>query len=248
MAKLFFIAGVICILYCLGILLIGVYGSLFFLIWGVAGVFFLMLSFLLGSGVWGRFPGPVRYGAVGIFLAGLLFFLYIEGLIVSGFGEKGEPDLDYLIVLGAQMRESGPSRALQMRLDTAYEYLEENGDTLVIVSGGKGSNEPVSEAQGMYDYLVGRGLDPERILLEDCSTNTCENLRFSKQMTKEGTSVGIVTNNFHVYRSIHLARAQGYSHVCGIAAPSDAGMQANNMLREFFGVMKDWLYGNMKLW
>lgn len=247
MAKLFLIAGIACILYCLGILLIGVYGSWFFLIWGAVGAFFLALSVLFGSGIWDRLPAPARYGGAGIFLSGLLFFLYIEGLIISGFWEKGEPDLDYLIVLGAQMRESGPSRALQMRLDTAYEYLVENEDTLVIVSGGQGSNEPVSEAQGMYDYLVGRGLEPERILREERSTNTCENLKFSGELVKDGASVGIVTNNFHVYRSTHLAGAQGYSHVCGIAAPSDAGMQLNNMFREFFGVMKDWLSGNMRL-
>ncbi len=248
MAKLLFIIGVICILYCLGILLIGVYGSWFFLIWGAGGLFLVSLSLVIGSGMWGRLPSGVRYAATGIFLLGLLFFLFIEGLILSGFGKKGEENLDYLIVLGAQMRESGPSRALQMRLDKAYDYLQENGDTLVIVSGGQGSNEPISEAQGMYDYLVGRGISPERIRMEDRSTNTYENLIFSRELIEEGASVGIVTNNFHVYRSLHLAKAQGYSRVCGIAAPSDRGMQANNMFREFFGVMKDWVFGNMRLW
>ncbi len=248
MAKLFFIIGIICILYCLGILLIGVYGSWFFLIWGAGGLLLVGLSILFDSGMWGRLPAGVRYAAAGIFLLGLLFFLFIEGLILSGFGAKGEENLDYLIVLGAQMRESGPSRALQMRLDEAYDYLQENKNTLVIVSGGQGSNEPVSEAQGMYDYLTGRGIAPERIRMEDRSTNTYENLIFSGELIEDGASVGIVTNNFHIYRSLHLARAQGYTRVCGIAAPSDRGMQANNMLREFFGVMKDWVFGNMRLW
>ena len=63
----------------------------------------------------------------------------------------------------------------------------------------------------------------------------------------EAASVGIVTNNFHVYRGTRLAVKQGFRTVCGLAAPSDIPMQANNMVREFFGVMKDLLYGNMTL-
>ncbi|HJA93962.1 MAG TPA: YdcF family protein [Candidatus Eisenbergiella merdipullorum] len=190
----------------------------------------------------------MRSALVGLFAAGLLFFLLIEGLIVSRFQAKGEQGLDYLVVLGAQMRENGPSKALKLRLDTAYDYLMENPDTVVVVSGGQGSNEPVSEAQGMYDYLTGRGIAPERIRMEDRSRNTVENLQFSRAFIPKGASVGIVTNNFHVYRAERLAEGQGYGKTEGIAAPCDLFFQANNMIREFFGVMKDWLSGNMKLW
>lgn len=226
----------------------GTFGSWFFLLWGVIGALCLGISGGIRYGIWAALPVWVKT----VLLAGagcaLLFFLFIEGLIVSRFFEKGRPGLDYLVVLGAQMWESGPSRALQMRLDTAYGYLTENPDTLVIVSGGQGSNEPVSEAQGMYDYLVQKGIDPGRIIMEDRSVNTHQNLLFSKEMIqKENASVGIVTNNFHVFRGTRLAAALGYHDVCGIAAPGDLGMQFNNMLREFFGVMKDWLVGNMTL-
>lgn len=68
---------------------------------------------------------------------------------------KGPAELDYLIVLGAQMKTGGPSKALQYRLDEACRYLDENPGIKVIVSGGQGTDEPVSEAQGMYDYLAG---------------------------------------------------------------------------------------------
>lgn len=247
-AIVFLVLGILCCLYCGGIFLSGVFGSWFFLIWGVLGIGCFGISGIFASGLWGRLPVPVKGTALVLFWAGLLFFLLIEGLSVSRFWAKGEPGLDYLVVLGAQMRENGPSRALQLRLDTAYDYLVENPDTIVIVSGGKGSNEPVSEAQGMYEYLAGRGIDPERIRLEDRSRNTVENLRFSKAFLEEGASVGIVTNNFHVYRAERLAAGQEYGQVCGIAAPSDIVFQANNMLREFFGIMKDWMFGNMKLW
>ena len=246
-AVIFLVLGILCCLYCIGIFLSGVFGSWFFLIWGVLGIGCFGISGIFAFGLWERLPVGIRGTAAILFSAGLLFFLLIEGRIVSRFYAKAEPGLDCLVVLGAQMRENGPSKALQLRLDTAYDYLVENPDTIVIVSGGKGSNEPVSEAQGMYEYLAGRGIDPERIRREDRSRNTVENLRFSRAFIEEGASVGIVTNNFHVYRAERLAAGQGYGRVQGIAAPCDVTFQANNMLREFFGIMKDRLAGNMKL-
>lgn len=79
----------------------------------------------------------------------------MEGCILRRFTQKGPAELDYLIVLGAQMKTGGPSKALQYRLDEACRYLDENPGIKVIVSGGQGTDEPVSEAQGMYDYLAG---------------------------------------------------------------------------------------------
>lgn len=248
MAVVFLIAGILFLVYCLAILISGVYGSWFFLTWGIAGIVLLGLAWILHAGIWAILPVLVRKTAVILCLMGLIFFLLIEGMIVSGFGQKGKEDLDYLIVLGAQIWPSGPSKALKYRLDAAYDYLMENEDTIVIVSGGQGYNEPCTEAQGMRDYLVKRGLAPERILMEDKSTNTYQNLKFSAElMESKECSVGIVTNNFHVFRSTGLAEKQGFSEVYGISAPSNSFFQPNNMLREFFGVMKDWLFGNMSL-
>ena len=99
----------------------------------------------------------------------------------------------------------------------------------------------------MYEYLLTKGIFPDRILLEDRSTNTKENLQFSRPLIPQDATVGIVTNNFHVYRSTRLAAQQGYPPAYGLSAPSDTAMQANNMFREFFGVVKDLLYGNMTL-
>ena len=122
----------------------------------------------------------------------------------------------------------------------------ENENTVCIVSGGQGSNEPCSEAEGMCRYLIERGIAPARILMEDKSTDTSENIAFSMQfLDKENDSVGVVTNNFHVFRGVHLARHMGIREVCGISAPSDVYFLLNNMVREFFGVMKDLVYGNL---
>lgn len=98
----------------------------------------------------------------------------------------------------------------------------------------------------MRDYLVGKGIAEERILMEDKSTDTSENIAFSaKYLDMENDSVGIVTNNFHVFRGVHLAKHLGIQNVCGIAAPSNIYFQLNNMVREFFGIMKDLVCGNL---
>ena len=144
------------------------------------------------------------------------------------------------------MKAEGPSRVLQYRLDAAVSYLQQNPKTLVIVSGGQGSDEHISEAQGMYDYLVQKGIEPGRILKEDRSVNTVQNLTFSAALLdKEKNSVAIVTNNFHLFRSMRIAKKLGYAHVYGIAAKGYPFLQPNNMLREFFGVVKDFAAGNI---
>ena len=93
----------------------------------------------------------------------------------------GPDNLDYLIVLGAQVYKNGPSPVLKFRLDKAYEYLSANPETRCIVTGGQGSNEPFTEASCMADYLVKRGIDSGRIILEDKSTTTAQNLTNSNE-------------------------------------------------------------------
>ncbi len=249
--KRYMAAGILSVLYCISIMLFTGFGSLFFLIWAVIGAGFFFLAGCVRFHVWKRLPGILR----GIFVAGvvlgLLVFVFFEGLIISGFGREGKENLDYVIVLGAQVHKSGPSRVLKMRLDTAYDYAVENPDTVLIVSGGQGGNEPFSEAKGMYDYLLKKGLEEDRIIMEDKSVNTYENLTFSKEILDSlgdgEAQVGIVSNNFHVYRAVQLAKHNGYDTVYGISAPSYPYLQVHNMLREFFGVMKDFLTGHMKL-
>ena len=125
-------------------------------------------------------------------------------------------------------------------------YLTVNEDTVCIVSGGQGSNEPCSEAEGMYRYLTEKGIEPERIIMEDKSTDTSENIAYSMDLIgRKDVSVGIVTNNFHVFRGVHLAKAAGFQDVSGISARSNVYFQLNNMVREFFGIMKDFVCGNL---
>ena len=132
-----------------------------------------------------------------------------------------------MVILGCQVMADGdPSVLLQDRLDTALDYLEEHPDLTVVVSGGQGSNEPVSEARCMADVLIQGGVAEEQIRLEDQSSNTMENLVFSRELlAREGieveeTDVLVVSNGFHLTRARMLAGRFGYGEISTLAAPS----------------------------
>ena len=239
------LAAFLCFLYCFIVFRIRS-GSRFYLIWGLGGLFFTGLALMIRFDLWSRFPLPLRRVICGFLIAGILAFVVAEGCIFAHYRDAGRPDLDYIIVLGAQMKPAGPSIVLKFRLDAAYEYLVENENTVCVVSGGQGANEPCTEAQGMYDYLVEKGIAPERILMEDKSTDTSENIAYSAEIIG-GTDydVGIVTNNFHVFRGMMLARHAGFENACGISARSNIYFQPNNLVREFFGILKDLVCGNL---
>lgn len=105
--------------------------------------------------------------------------LLLDIPILRGAKSDAQPDADYLVILGAAVYGTEPSPALRDRLDWAILYLEESPDTIAVVSGGQGPDEGISEAQAMKNYLVAHGISEERILMEDQSTSTKENLLYS---------------------------------------------------------------------
>ena len=220
---------------------------IFFLIWGVIAAFCAAWGWILThKSVQERIPRWIRMTFRGLVAAGMLLLLILEGMIFGQFGAKAEAGADYVIILGAQWKTTGPSYVLQKRLDKAIEYLNDNPETKVIVSGGQGYNEPVSEAEGMKGYLVDAGIDPERILTEDASTNTTQNLIYSGELlNKSEDSVVVVTNNFHMFRALAIAKKQGYLHVEGLSAGTYPLTVPNNLLREAFGIVKDFMANNL---
>ena len=236
------IAGVFCLVYFLLLLLYSGFTSVFYLIWPLMSAGFLLIGWLFRIRFFQNLPLPVRAGMLIVLSVCLAFFLGVEGMILKGALTMPEDPRDYVIVLGAHVRASGPSRALALRLDKAYEYALEHPDTLIIVSGGQGSNEPCTESSAMKEYLMEKGIPGERILEESASTNTRENLIFSRELIPKDASVGIISNGFHICRALHLARTLGYENLGGIPAKSDLATQPTNLLREFFAVVKDfWL-------
>lgn len=227
------------------VLLIGAgVSSAFVWFWVVAAAFF---------GGWGflrqriSLPRPLRISLIVFCIVGLLLFFAVEGMILSHFGDDGEADLDYLIVLGAQVKGTTVSRSLRMRLDRAILYLEENPRTTVIVTGGQGRGEDISEAQAMAEYLTAHGILEERIRREEHSTTTEENLLFSREyFTEEASRIGIVTNDFHLFRAIRLGKkCFPQAEIVGLAASSEVFLQPNYLVREFFAVLKYGISGNL---
>ncbi|MGN0166552.1 MAG: YdcF family protein [Acetatifactor sp.] len=245
-ALLFMILGILCLGYCIAILICG-FGTWFFLIWGVMGVFCILAGLVCSKkALVKKIPSRIKRIAGAVCGLMLLLFCAVEGLILSEFGASADSGADYVIVLGAQWKESGPSEVLRRRLDKAIVYLNNSPATRVIVSGGQGENEPVSEAAGMKEYLIRAGIAEERILTEEQSFNTKENLVYSGQLLdRENDTVVLVTNNFHMFRALRIAEKQGYSHVEGLAASSVAGFLPNNLLREFLSVLKNFAVGNL---
>lgn len=235
-------AAFFCVLYGIAVYMVHS-GTLFYAVWFLIAVCLLLLARAVRKELWKLLPKWVRIGVLTVCGLLLALFLTVEGLILSGFGSKAEAGLDYIIVLGAQVHEDGPSYVLMRRLTAAEAYLNENPDTLCIVTGGQGANEPFSEAQGMADWLIGHGIAEERILTEDRATSTAENIRFSKAFIPDGASVGIVTNNFHIYRAVQTAKRYGIENARGIACGLRIYYLPNNMLREFLSVLKFWVMG-----
>ena len=122
--------------------------------------------------------------------------------------QKPSRDLDTLIVLGAQVNGTKLSNSLKLRLERAKEYLDENPETIAVVSGGKGSGEEISEAEAMYEYLVSQGIDETRLIKEDRSTNTNENLKYSLALLEE-------KSNKKPRRSTNWDRNQRLSRISG---------------------------------
>lgn len=181
----------------------------------------------------------------GVLVVGLLLFGLLEGVIIKAGFECPDTGADYVIVLGAHVRGTTITKALRYRLDAAYGYLTENQETKVIVSGGQGKGEDISEAKAMHDYLVKRGISEDRILMEDKSTNTNENLLYSKKLLGKADSVVVVTNRFHLYRAKKLASKQLDKKVMGLGAETGTVLFINYYVREVFATVKDKVFHNI---
>ncbi len=171
---------------------------------------------------------------------GVAVAVVTEGAIIRySFGSR-EVDVDYVVVLGAKVWKDGPSPTLWNRIYAAKEHLEAHPGAVAVVSGGKGSDEPVTEASAMYTELVKLGIPPERILLEEKATSTWENLNFSLNLIQEtyGTrpeKIGVVSSDYHLFRASLFARKCGVEFA-GIPADSTWSQKINHFTREVAGV------------
>ncbi len=159
---------------------------------------------------------------------------------------KIKENLDYIIVLGAHVNGVRLSKALLERTRRALEYLEENPKTRAVLSGGQGEGEIVSEAEAMCRYMEDHGISQERLILEDRSTNTKENLDFSLALIGDlNASIGVVTNHFHVFRGVAIGKKCGCKNIYPIPSRYRSWRLMIYIPREILAIIKDKIMGNL---
>lgn len=228
-------------------------GTFSFVIWLAGAAFFGICFFFSGKGRWAAVPGVFRYTAYAVNTLTAVIFIICQAAILSHYFDKGDKNLDYVIVLGAQMKSEGPSETYKYRLRKAKEYMEDNPDTMCITTGGQGNNEPVNEGEGGAKYLISLGISTSRIKIESASMDTEENICNALKIIEENEGstqnlrIGIVTNGFHVFRGVHIARGLTDAEVFGIAAYMQPRYIPNNMVRETFGIIRDFSIGWLRI-
>ncbi len=176
-----------------------------------------------------------------ILAAGLLVVGITEAVIIrASFGDPGE-HVDYVVVLGAKVNADGPSVSLMDRICAAYEYAESHPDTVLVLSGGQGTDEPITEAECMYRELLALGVDHLQLRMEDYATSTWENLNFSLEFIKNETGtrptkIGVLSSEYHLFRASLFAKACGVEFVGIPARTSRWGQRINHFMREVAGV------------
>lgn len=176
--------------------------------------------------------------------AGLTAMALTCGAIVRTSRGTENPDSKYLVVLGAGVNGTVPSRSLRERLDAAHTYLLTHPDAVAIVSGSQGSGEDITEGECMYRYLTEKGIAPSRVWKEEQADNTLQNLRFSLDIIQEKTGtlphkIAIVSSEYHLHRAGMFAQ---WLDVDAELIPANTGivpLRWNYYIREIFAV---WYY------
>ncbi len=239
-------AGAVCVIYYLSCGLSYRFDQSMLWVWLAAGIILLARFVIVHISIRRNAPLPypkwfintLRY--MSLFAAAC--FLVVECFVFSGFFNTCPQGVDYVILLGAKTG----SITIERRIDMAYEYLVDNPETVVICTGGQGSDEEMPEGEYMKRGLVQRGISEDRILVEDRSTSTDENLRFSRKLiTDENATIAVVSNNYHIFRAMAIARKYFEGAVYGLPMASNYLSLPHYMVREFFTVVVDGLRGNL---
>lgn len=224
------------------------FGQLLFVLTVAVGAFWLWSRWVLASQ--GRWQYLARWGRR-LILAGLLCWLGLFALVQYRIHSWNQPapigTPGWLVVLGAGLSGEAPAPLLEQRLIRAVAILQKHPQMRVVVSGGKGYDEAISEAEAMRRYLTAAGIANERILLENQSFSTSDNIVFSHRLlaSQHGGSapaVWILSSEFHLYRASKQAAKLGWQHGMQ-AAPTPWQLLLICDLRESVTVGRDWLLG-----
>lgn len=174
-----------------------------------------------------------------------VFLISLSGLMIhqAYFSPPPATGNYTVVVLGCGLNGEEPSLMLALRLNRAKYYMDENPQAMCIVSGGQGADEVISEALSMYNYMVNDwGVDPSRIIMEDQSTNTRENLRFSMELAPEDSQGFVLaTDGFHQYRASITAASVGMEPLYSVSSITPWGLLPSYWIRDLCGIPLTWL-------
>lgn len=189
-----------------------------------------------------------RITALILIAAFILSMAVIQIIIVTGM-KSTDAECDYIFVLGGGIKDGKPTKAVIYRINRALEYLEKYPDTKMILCGGKTKRHAISEAAAMKNYMTELGVDPQKIILEDKSLDTTQNINYAISIIKQNgdninnCKIGVVTNGYHIYRSVLIMKKAGIKEPCSLAAknPGYLVYNLNCHLREYFSVILEYL-------
>ena len=226
-------------------------GNLF----GLAVSMLLLVYLLFASRIhtlirsmWSHTGGRIALTVFGILiLLGVLYCIAASVLMARAACRKPKETPQAIIVLGCKVNGSRPSRMLSRRIQAAYDVMQQYPDIKAVVSGGQGSNEDISEAHCMAEELTRLGIAPERIIEEDKSASTSENLRFSKQILDENGISGpilLVTDAYHQFRAQMLAKTEHLPETGAVTPYTSWYLLPTFWVREWFGIAHAFVFGN----
>lgn len=185
----------------------------------------------------------IQIGKGVIFFGFILYACEILFLAIFAYANRPSGDEKIAVVLGAGLEGEKPSKILQLRLDTAYDWYMEDTSRIIVTSGGQGADEVIAEGEAMRNYLIAKGVPEDKVYAECNSKTTYENFKYSLDILKnnkeyEDSTIVIITNNFHCFRASGYAKEVGFSSVKTLAAPTPVFGIIPNYLREGLAFIK----------
>jgi uncharacterized SAM-binding protein YcdF (DUF218 family) len=180
---------------------------------------------------------------IAVFMLTMILFIGVNGTKNTATFEE-----DCVLVLGCGIRGETLLPTLEKRLNKCLEYLNHNPNALIIVSGGQGHNEIISEAEAMKRYLVAKGVKAAQIVKEDQSRNTAQNMQLSKQLAddyflsrgKTNYTIVCITSNYHAYRAAVLAKKSALT-ISHYNAGTPWYLCPSAYCREVLSIVKMWI-------
>ena len=204
----------------------------------------VLVIFALLAGKHTKAARTARISLIVFLLVGCGCFLAAEIPVLADCRSDADASAEHLIVCGAGLNGSAPSRSLTDRLKAALAWLEENPGSDAVLTGCQGPGEDLSEAQAMFDWLTARGVDPARLLLEDQARNSYENIQNSLALLgPDPGRVAILSSEYHLHRLVYMAEKLGCEPVLIAAKTSIFPLFVNYAVREAFAMWKLWVFG-----